>query len=180
MKQPKRFFDRGPLVFVALAIGLLLIALAMVEALGDQAVAGKHQPWAEYLQSMQDALAAGDSRGAEWALKQAHWAALSSRRWEGMIEVGDAARRAGIVTAARTAYLTAAFRARRLGSLDGILSCAEAFAALGDREVAEQWLGVARDLARPNESELARVRAVTESLHGRAFASENGLSRACE
>jgi hypothetical protein len=174
MKEPKRFFARGPLVFVALAIGLLLIALAMVEALGDQARPGKHQPWDEYLQSMQDALAAGDARAADWALKQAHWAALGSRRWEGMIEVGDAARRAGSVTAARTAYLTAAYRARRLGSLDGVLSCAEAFAALGDRDVAEQWLGVARDLARPNESALARVRAVAESLTGSAFASEIG------
>jgi len=89
-----------------------------------------------------------------------------------MIEVGDAARRVGNVTAARTAYLTAAFRARRLRSFEGILSAAEAFAALGDREVAEQWLGVAKELAQPSESALARVRAAAESLTGRAFAGE--------
>jgi hypothetical protein len=173
MKEVMRLSNRGSLLFVALAIAVLLIALAIVEALGGQARSGSDQPWAEYLNSMDDALAAGDARAADWALRQAHWVALGSRRWEGMIEVGDAARRVGNVTAARTAYLTAAFRARRLGSLDGVLGCAEAFAALGDREVAEQWLGVARDLARPSESALARVEAVAESLNGRAFASES-------
>jgi hypothetical protein len=89
-----------------------------------------------------------------------------------MMEVGDAALRVGNVTAARTAYLTAAFRARRLNSLEGVLSAAAAFAALGDREAAEQWLAVAKELARSNESALARVRAVAESLTTRAFAGE--------
>lgn len=167
-----RLTTRGPLLFVALGIAVLLIALAIVEALGGQARPEPDPPWAEYLKSMDDALAAGDTRAADWLLRQAHWAALGSRRWEGMLEVGDAARRAGNVTAARTAYLTAAYRARRLRSFEGILGVVEAFAALGDREVAEQWLGVAKEFAHPSESALARVRAVAESLNGHALTSE--------
>ncbi|HSF06641.1 MAG TPA: hypothetical protein VLG10_12695 [Methylomirabilota bacterium] len=171
MKNALGLTSRGPLLFVALAIAVLLIALAIVEAIGGQA-RPEPAPWAEYLKSMEDALAAGDARAADWLLRQAHWVALGSRRWEGMLEVGDAAVRAGNVTAARTAYLTAAYRARRLRSFEGILAAVEAFAALGDREVAGQWLGVANELAKPNESARARVRAVAESLNGHALTSE--------
>ena len=71
-----------------------------------------------------------------------------------------------------SAYMTAAFRARRLRSLEGILSAAQAFAGLGDREAAQQWLSVATELAKPSESGLARVRTVGENLHRRAFAGE--------
>jgi hypothetical protein len=162
-----RLITRGPALSVALAIAVLLIALAIVEAIGGQA-RPEPAPWDEYLKSMEDALAAGDA----WLLRQAHWVALGSRRWEGMLEVGDAAVRAGNVTAARTAYLTAAYRARRLRSFEGILGAVEAFAALGDREVAEQWLGVAREFAQPSESARARVRAVADNLTGRTFATE--------
>ncbi|HET9488407.1 MAG TPA: hypothetical protein VFR64_01440 [Methylomirabilota bacterium] len=163
---------RGPLPFGALAIAVVLSALAIVEALGGQARPEPDPPWVAHLQAMDDALAAGDRRVADWALREAHWAALGSRRWEGMIEVGDAARRAGNITVARTAYMTAAFRARRLRSLEGILSAAQAFAGLGDREAAQQWLSVATELAKPSESGLARVRTVGENLHRRAFAGE--------
>jgi hypothetical protein len=172
MKEAIRPKVRGPLPYIALATALILIAFAIVEALGDQARPVPDPPWVGHLKSMDDALAAGDSRAADWALREAHWAALGSRRWEGMIEVGHAARRAGNVTVARTAYLTAAFRARRLGSLEGILSAAEAFVRLGDREAAEQWLSVATELAKPSENALARVRAASESLTSRAFAGE--------
>jgi hypothetical protein len=166
-----RLITRGPALSVALAIAVLLIALAIVEAIGGQA-RPEPAPWDEYLKSMEDALAAGDARAADWLLRQAHWVALGSRRWEGMLEVGDAAVRAGNVTAARTAYLTAAYRARRLRSFEGILGAVEAFAALGDREVAEQWLGVAREFAQPSESARARVRAVADNLTSRTFATE--------
>lgn len=172
MKEAGRRAVRGPLTFGALAIALVVIALAIVEALGGQARPEPDPPWVAHLQAMDDALAAGDRRVADWALREAHWAALGSRRWEGMIEVGDAARRAGNLTVARTAYMTAAFRARRLRSLEGILSAAEAFAGLGDREVAEQWLRFATELAQPSESALDRVRAVSERLTSRAFAGE--------
>jgi hypothetical protein len=172
MTEGKRLLDRGPVMFVALAIAVLLIALAIVEALGGQARAADDRPWAEYLKSMEGALAAGDAKTADWALRQAHWVALGSRRWEGMIEVGDAARRAGNITVARTAYLTAAFRARRVSSFAGILSAAEAFAVLGDVAIAEQWLQVGRGLAAPDESALARMQAVAESVNKRGFASD--------
>lgn len=172
MTEGKRLIDRGPVMFVALAIAVLLIALAIVEALGGQARAADDPPWAEYLKSMEGALATGDAKTADWALRQAHWVALGSRRWEGMIEVGDTARRAGNLTVARTAYLTAAFRARRVNSFEGILSAAEAFAVLGDAAIAEQWLQIGRGLAAPDESALARMRAVVESVNNRGFASD--------
>jgi hypothetical protein len=89
------------------------------------------------------------------------------RSWEGFIEVGDAYRRIGDVARtratsapkARELYLTAFFRARRAGSLDGMLRAAESFAALGDRDVAEQCLHAAERLAAeaPRESDI-RVR----------------------
>jgi hypothetical protein len=173
MTEGKRLIDRGPLMFVALAIAVLLIALAIVEALGGQARAADDRPWAEYLKSMEGALAAGDAKTADWALRQAHWVALGSRRWEGMIEVGDAARRAGNITVARTAYMTAAYRARRLSSVEGILSAAEAFAVLGDVAVAEQWLRVGQGLGAPDASALARMRAVAETVNNRASASDS-------
>jgi hypothetical protein len=170
MREASRFSHRGPLLFVALAMGILLVALAIVEALGDQARPGSQQPWVEYLESMDDALANGDARATDWALRQAHWAALGSRRWKGMIEVGDAARRIGKLTAARTAYLTAAFRARRIGSLEGVLSAAAGFAALGDGEVAGRWIAVARELAGRDPIALDSVNALIERLTTRTSA----------
>jgi hypothetical protein len=63
-----------------------------------------------------------------------------------MIEVGDSAARIGkasakpdaLVRQARRAYLTAFLRARRRHSREGMLRAADGFAALGDREIAEQ------------------------------------------
>jgi len=45
------------------------------------------------------------------------------------------------------AYLTAAIRARREGSVDGALRSAEAFQALGDQAIAEHCRHVAARLA---------------------------------
>lgn len=172
MTEGNRLIDRWPVTFVALVLAVLLIVLAIVEALGGQARAAQDRPWVEHLKSMEGALAVRDARTADWALRQAHWVALGSRRWEGMIEVGDAARRAGNITVARTAYMTAAFRARRLSSFEGILSAAEALAVLGDIAVAEQWLQVGRGLAAPDESALARIRSVAESVNKLRLASD--------
>jgi hypothetical protein len=51
------------------------------------------------------------------------------------------------VPRARDLYLSALFRARDAGSLDGVLRLAAAFDSLGDREVALQALRMARRLA---------------------------------
>ena len=48
---------------------------------------------------------------------------------------------------ARESYWTALFRARRQGSLNGVLDAAEAFGALGDRVMVEQCVRIAERLA---------------------------------
>src|SRR5438445_11856052 len=76
---------------------------------------------------------------AELSWPDAYRAALGSRRWDAMVEVGDAALRIGEATGdrevaaarARRCYLEALFRARDQRSVDGVPRVAEAFAALG-------------------------------------------------
>jgi hypothetical protein len=59
---------------------------------------------------------------------------------------------------ARRVYLTALFRARRHGSLDGVLAAGEAFGRLGDREVVQQALAMATEMARRSGDDLAQRR----------------------
>jgi hypothetical protein len=63
--------------------------------------------------------------------------------WHAPLRIGDEARARGDLPAARRAYLTALFRARGERSLLGVLSAAEGFKALGDREVVEHALRMA-------------------------------------
>ena len=126
--------------------------------------------WTAPLRRMDEALAAGDIRLAERAWHDAYGQALGSRRWEGMVEAGDAALTIRAVDnaqrlaapTARQAYLTALVRARRQGSVDGVLRTAEAFARLGDGEVVEQALQVARDLGGGPPGAEARVRGLVD------------------
>lgn len=73
---------------------------------------------------------------------------------------------------ARRAYLAALERARATGSADGVLQVAEAFAALGDRSVAEQCLVIAARLAGDSRDGqvVERVRAASERLEERLHA----------
>ena len=66
--------------------------------------------------------------------------------WQAVVRIGDDARARGDAAAARRAYLTALFRARGERSLLGVLTAAEGFQALGDREVVEHALGMAAAL----------------------------------
>ena len=140
--------------------------------------------WTAPLRRMDEALAAGDIRLAERAWHDAYRQALGSRRWEGMVEAGDAAltiraaakaQRLAVPTA-RQAYLTAFVRARRQGSVDGVLRTAEAFARLGDGEVVEQALQVARDLGGVHPGVEARVRGLVDQS-SRVSEAANGLGK---
>lgn len=112
-------------------------------------------PWGVSLERMDAALAEKNVSAAEMEWHRAYTLALRSRRWEGFVAVGDAYLRIGEVANGRRAaeararglYLDALFRARDERSMDGILRTAEAFAALGDREVVEQCLRVADQVA---------------------------------
>lgn len=131
-------------------------------------------PWSVHVEQADKALAERNFRGAEQAWHDAYLAALGSRRWEGMIEVGDASLRIGEATGtrkasearARKAYLAALARARQVKSLDGVLRTAEAFAGLGDPEVVQQSIRIAESLAAQSRDTHAydRVRAFQERL----------------
>jgi hypothetical protein len=104
---------------------------------------------------MDDAIARGDIATAAARWRDAHAHARRSGHWEALLDLGDGSRRLGragggarIADAhARQAYLAALLHARHVGSLDGVLRAAEAFAELGDRDVVEQCLREAHALA---------------------------------
>lgn len=176
---------RFRLIAARVRVGTLGAVLLLGTAMGsfaprrpDDARSGA---WTTPLRRMDEALAAGDIRLVERAWHDAYGQALGSRRWEGMVEAGDAALRIRAVAkaqrlaapTARQAYLTALVRARGQGSVDGVLRTAEAFARLGDGEVVEQALQVARDLGGVHPGAEARVRGlvdqsarVSEAAHG--------------
>ncbi|MBI2114009.1 MAG: hypothetical protein HYT85_02820 [candidate division NC10 bacterium] len=133
-------------------------------------------PWIAPLRRVDDALARKDVSAAERAWHEAYGEALRSRHWEGMLAVGDATLRIGNVVGSRQApagkarrlYLAALFRARDQGSLEGVLRTAEAFAALGDREVVYQSVRIAEGLTaqRSDGDARARLHALAESMTG--------------
>jgi len=121
--------------------------------------------WQAHLRAVDAELAAGHIDAAVRRWHDAYGAALESKRWEGMIAVGDAFMRIGHATSApagahmnaRDAYLVALIRARHEHSVEGVLQSAEAFGRLGDRVVAEQSLVLAEHLAAGDELAERRV-----------------------
>ena len=103
---------------------------------------------AERIGAVDRALARKDMSAAVYAWGDAYSLALGARRWDAMVEVGDAAVRIdaladsppgyliGFRAEARQAYLRALFLARHARSEDGIERVARAFAALGDTDMA--------------------------------------------
>ncbi len=155
---------------VAALIGLGLVA-AVIEVRTDPNPRGTRRAahrlqldtlWKAHVGTIDQALARHDVSAAVGAWHDAYGAALASRRWEGMIAVGDAFLRIGAEAGAargarsnaRQAYLNALIRAHRDGSIEGMRRTAEAFAALGDHAVATQCLRVADELAAANRKGL--------------------------
>lgn len=126
---------------------LLLVGIAALAVTARTAVHSSVPPlaWRTQLERLDTALEAGKRADAVRAWNDAWGAALATRDWEPMLAVGDAALRLGEATGsmtvgrsdARRAYMAALTRARAVGARDGMLRCAEAFAALGDAPVAE-------------------------------------------
>jgi inactivated superfamily I helicase len=124
-------------------------------------------PWSTPIRAAYQALLQRDVKAARQAWEEAHLAAVGSARWDGLIEVGDAYLRIGLASGsreaaeatARKAYFAALFRACQKESFDGILRTAEAFAALGDRQVVEECTGLAELLA-PDDNARGRVRGL--------------------
>lgn len=102
--------------------------------------------WREPLSRAEIALANGELRQAEQAWEEARRAAIRWRTPHGLLEVGvaylsigEATRdRQTAVARARQLFLESLFQARRRRDADGIAAAAQAFASLGDCEVAER------------------------------------------
>ncbi|MBI4634850.1 MAG: hypothetical protein HY727_00740 [Candidatus Rokubacteria bacterium] len=171
-------------------LGFAFLGLAVLEGVAAQsttpwsgprqgapAVSAAERAWERHLARFDGALGAGDRSAAARSLGDAYRAAVASARWEGLVAVGDAYLRSGdvlgsrmdVTAMARRSYLAALTRARQRGSLAGLLRTAEAFAALGDREVVAQCLTISQRLAaRTGDPEAAdQVRALSERLEGR-------------
>jgi len=152
-------------------LGPMVLAATVKDVLADQAIGSEAQlSWQARLLRVEQAMADADYVRAELLWRDTYAAALKSRHWEGMVAVADTYRalgaRAGFptpaVAKARQAYLTALFRARSEGSLAGVLITADRFTELGDREVVEQCIRVAKKVA-------AQSRDPYASEHLRAF-----------
>jgi hypothetical protein len=153
-------------------VGLVVSSTLVSGAVGASRVAGvalssySAAPWAGHLATMDAALHAGDVVTAHKAWHEAYGAALGSRRWDGFADLADASLRMGRASAspnagvprARDLYLCALFRARDAGSLDGVLRVADAFEALGDRDVTLHAAKMAERLAGRNASPQLRQR----------------------
>jgi hypothetical protein len=130
-------------------------------------VADRPRTWSMYVEVMDHALAQRDLSAAERAWREAYGAAVRTRAWRPLVEVGDAAVRIGAVdgtrgpyvSRARELYLAALTRARADRSIDGVVRVAEAFSALGDHSIVERCLVIAEGLGASADSEtIARLR----------------------
>jgi hypothetical protein len=163
---------------LSVVVAAMMVAMAgavTVVMVGDGTPAARFEEdieWTVRLRDAEAALAAGQTHVTMVQLRAAHRAALRTGRWGAMVEVGDAARRAGeavtpppraLPTASR-AYLAGLARAREQNSVEGVLRVAEGFAALDDREMVEHCIGVAGTLAQRagGDQAVVRVLAFTE------------------
>jgi hypothetical protein len=166
-----------------LVVPLVMLAVAMVGLVAVRVCACATSPtavgeaeWREHLEAADAALAESNVSRATRVWQDARNAALRSGTWSALVEVGDASLRIGELAAARVGaraearglYLRALFQARAQGSLDGVLRVTEAFASLGDQEVVDRGLSVARLLAaRQGPAAWDRVREATIRLGAR-------------
>ena len=169
-------------IYVVLVAATLLAALEVTAVRGSGSAPKADTPWTSPLRDMDQAIARGDVASAVTARRETYRAAIASRRWDGFLAAGDAILRLGDLTQsrptaepeARRLYLSALFRARGQESLDGVLLATEAFARLGDRDVVEKGLRMARDLAGSDPEAQARVRLVEDRSSRSAAAGGDG------
>ena len=131
-------------------------------------------PWTPHLEAMDAAIAANNASAAVLAWRHAYSAALEQPGWRVLAHVAGAAMRIAVIpgfrkaaeSRARESYWTALFRARRQGSLNGVLDAAEAFGTLGDRLMFEQGIRIAERLVLlTGDAEAAdRVRALAAGM----------------
>lgn len=131
-------------------------------------------PWVVHIEVMDRAIETRNTTEAVRAWRAAYAAALEHPGWGGLVQVASASLRIGRIAGfakasearARETYWTALFRARRQGSLAGVLQTAEAFGVLGDHAMVEQCIRVAQGLAAlgGDAATAARVHAIAADL----------------
>jgi hypothetical protein len=147
-------------------LSLVIVTTAMMDATAVKAMIVADTPWHVHAGKANAALEADDLGTATYHWREAYVAAVASRRWQGMVEVGDLHRRIGArggfsgaaAARARECYLTALLRARAEGSIDGVLQATDAFLEIGDDAVVSQGLQIARAVATRDPDPRARER----------------------
>ncbi len=174
--------------------GVVLLAAVTATAAGCDGEAAhtrssREPMWDAHLRTVDDAIAQRDVSAALRSWHDIYATALADPRWEGLFQAADAYLRIGDVAGSRRAsepraralYLSAFFRARSQHALDGVLRTAEAFAALGDRDVSVQCLLTAEQMLvdRSGDAEAARrVEASRAWIAERLRRAETGDGRA--
>jgi hypothetical protein len=164
----------GTVRTAVLLAGTVFLLATTSPAWAGSAGTAEGRSWVGAIRAMDDALARGDMRAAMRAREDARLAALATFRWEGIAMVGDATLRlaesaglrAAMEPAARRAYVFALHRARRQGSLDGVLRATRALAGLGDHDMVQSGFAIAESLAVTSSTPgaLERVRALEERI----------------
>jgi hypothetical protein len=162
----------------ALFGGTLLGVAAPLARADDAAVR-----WQGPIRAVDAALARRQYSAALKTWQDAYAFAMADPGWDGLVAAADAYRRIGEATGfrksadgkARELYLNALGRARRQGSVTGVLRVGEAFVALGDPAMATQCARFAQLVARDPEAQ-ADVRAFV-SRTAEAAAVATGAKR---
>lgn len=169
--------------FMSLAVGVIAFTMLVGQSTPPRAMSRRHENarvrgrlFEQQVAAVDHALARHDINTAVREWHGAYAIARFTPGWRPMIDVGEASVRIGEVAAsrhgakanARQAYLAALTRAERARDADGILAVADAFARLGDREVAKTCVRIAERVmtARNDAGMMERVRAY--SALGRA------------
>jgi hypothetical protein len=156
--------DRALTIANLVALSSLLVIVLIATGPGpprNYPLFDGNRDWMRGLERADTALEDGNRGAAVRGWQQAYYAARASRQWDAMVAVGDAALRqswsptapAAGKAKARRAYLAALFMARSQGSVAGSLRAAEAFAAIGDLEMAQRALHLARELPAAGDHE---------------------------
>jgi hypothetical protein len=172
--------QKTPIVLAALLFALAAVAEFAVGRSGVVTdVDARERMRQAALVRVDQALARRDVAAALEAWQSAYELARRTRSWRGLVEAADAHLRIGAgagasaaaAPRAREIYLAALSRARAERSVDGVVRTAEAFAALGDREVTELALRIAASLADRTHDPAAatRVETAREQLLRPAF-----------
>ena len=163
--QPESRGHGARLLITAATVLIALASCARIESFSSRARVADDVTLITLLaQSQKEQGRKQNLAAAHRALKEADLAALKSKLWESMFDVGDGYMRIGAGTEARRCYLIALYRARAEGSVDGVLRVAEALGVLGERAIAAQALAIGQQLANETSDRRLSGQSAAESL----------------